>query len=199
MVSAKIFSESKAVGYRKRNRKEEIDLEAGGRRRFIIYVAAALIYYAAVIIIFNDVLMISWVPTGSMAGTINPGDNLICTRFGVGEEEIERYDILIFIPPDKPEMLYVKRVIGLPGEVIEVKNGKVYADGAELDDSFIKAPQNRKGDGIYVVPENCYFFLGDNRNNSNDSRFWQEKYVPAANIQAKARCVIYPFADAGWL
>ena len=96
-------------------------------------------------------------------------------------------------------MNYVKRLIGLPGETIEVKDGKVYADGVELDDSFIKDPQNRKGDGVYRVPEGCYFFLGDNRNNSNDSRFWENKFVPAANIQAKARLVIYPLTDVKWL
>ncbi|MEH2929047.1 signal peptidase I [Candidatus Ventrimonas sp. KK005] len=90
-------------------------------------------------------------------------------------------------------------MIGLPGETIEVKNGKVYADGVELDNSFLKMPQNRKGDGIYIVPEGCYFFLGDNRNHSNDSRFWDEKYVPLENIQAKARFILLPFDNIGSL
>ena len=134
-----------------------------------------------------------------MAGTIEPGDTLACTRFGIGEGEVGRYDILIFTPPDEPGMLYVKRVVGLPGETIEVKDGKVYADGAELDNSFTKAPQNRRGDGVYKVPEGHYFFLGDNRNNSNDSRFWKQKYVPAANLKAKARLITFPFTRIGWL
>ena len=102
-------------------------------------------------------------------------------------------------PPDEPGMLYVKRVVGLPGETIVVKNGKVYADGVELDNSFTKAPQNRRGDGVYKVPEGHYFFLGDNRNNSNDSRFWKQKYVPAANLRAKARLITFPFTRIGWL
>ena len=117
----------------------------------------------------------------------------------IGEGEVGRYDILIFTPPDEPGMLYVKRVVGLPGETIEVKDGKVYADGAELDNSFTKAPQNRRGDGVYKVPEGHYFFLGDNRNNSNDSRFWKQKYVPAANLKAKARLITFPFTRIGWL
>lgn len=164
-------------------------------RGWVIYVVSLM----AVFIVCNHVFMLGFVPTESMAGTINPGDNVISTRYGVGEGDIQRYDVLIFTPPDKPEMTYIKRVIGLPGETIEVRNGRVYADGQELDDSFIKAPQNRRGDGIYKVPEGCYFFLGDNRNNSNDSRFWQQKYVPIENIEAKARFIAYPFADVKWL
>lgn len=162
---------------------------------WIIYVGVLITMFTAC----NHFFMFSEVPTGSMAGSISPGDNVISTRYGVGEKDIQRYDVLIFTPPDKPEMTYIKRVIGLPGETIEVRNGKVYADGVELDNSFIKAPQNRRGDGIYKVPEGCYFFLGDNRNNSNDSRFWKEKFVPAANIQAKARLVISPLTDVKWL
>lgn len=147
----------------------------------------------------NHFLIISEVPTESMAGTIDAGDNLVCTRFGIEEEKIERYDILIFTPQDNPEMLYVKRLIGLPGETIEVRDGKVYADGVELDNSFTNVPQNRRGDGVYKVPEGCYFFLGDNRNNSNDSRFWKNKYVPAANIKAKAKFICFPFTRLTWL
>ena len=92
---------------------------------------------------------------------------------------------------------YIKRVIGLPGETVEVKNGKVYVDGVEMDDSFTNGPMNRRGDGVYPVPEGCYFFLGDNRNQSKDSRFWKEKYIPIENIQAKAWYIVYPFNRAG--
>ena len=141
--------------------------------------------------VFSTVLMLVHIPSTSMEGTIMKGDILIATRYGIGEDEISRYDILIFKFPDNPDETYIKRVIGLPGETIEVKNGKVYADGIELDDSFIKEPMNRRGDGTYIVPEGCYFFLGDNRNHSLDSRF--RKDVPAGNIEGKAKYVIFPF------
>ena len=133
------------------------------KRGFTIYVA----FLIMAVILFKFVFMLTVVPTGSMAGTIDPGAHIICSRYGMDEGDIERYDVLVFIPSDNPEMLYIKRVMGLPGETIEVKDGKVYADGVELDDSFIKAPQNRKGDGVYKVPEGHYFFVGDNRNKSN--------------------------------
>ena len=151
------------------------------------------------IILLKAVFMLSLIPSASMEGTIMTGDVVISTRYDIGKDELQRYDILVFVPPDKPDMTYIKRVIGLPGETIEVKNGKVYADGVELDNSFLKMPQNRKGDGIYIVPEGCYFFLGDNRNHSNDSRFWDEKYVPLENIQAKARFILLPFDNIGSL
>lgn len=81
---------------------------------------------------------------------------------------------------------------------ISVPRFSVSLDGV-LAASFTKGPQNRRGDGVYVVPVGCYFFLGDNRNNSNDSRFWEEKFVPAANIQAKARLICFPFTRLTWL
>lgn len=199
MVSAKIFQGWLVVGWRGGKRKEEADLK---EKRMTRKMKGWGIYIGVLIIVFtacNHFFMFSEVPTDSMAGTIEPGDTLACTRFGIGEGEVGRYDILIFTPPDEPGMLYVKRVVGLPGETIEVKDGKVYADGAEMDNSFTKAPQNRRGDGIYKVPDGCYFFLGDNRNNSNDSRFWKNKYVPAANIKAKAKFICFPFTRLTWL
>lgn len=192
MISAKITHEYMVVGYRKRNREEEVIL----KKKFFTIYAAVLIM---AVILFHYVFMLAVVPTESMAGTIEPGNHVICSRYGIGEGDIERYDVLVFTPPDHPQMLYIKRVVGLPGETIVVKNGKVYADGAELDSSFTKAPQNRKGDGVYKVPEGHYFFLGDNRNNSNDSRFWKNKYVPAANIKAKAKFICFPFTRLTWL
>ncbi len=158
-----------------------------------------IIFAVIVIILFQTVFMLSFIPSSSMEGTIQTNSVVFSTRYDVDEEDIERFDILVFIPPDNPDITYIKRVIGLPGETIEVKEGKVYADGVELDDSFIKAPMNQTGDGTYVVPEHCYFFIGDNRNNSKDSRFWDKPYVPADDIQAKAKCILFPFSDVGSL
>lgn len=157
-----------------------------------------IILMAIFVFLFRTVFMLTLVPTASMDSTIEEGDIVFATRYDISEEDIERYDILVFIPPDNSDNLdvtYIKRVIGLPGETIEVKDGKVYADGVELDNSFVKNPMNRKGDGIYKVPEGCYFFMGDNRNQSRDSRFWTEKYVPGNNIVAKAKCVLFPFRN----
>ncbi|MFG6395351.1 MAG: signal peptidase I [Lachnospiraceae bacterium] len=164
-------------------------------KAIIIYVIFAVI----VVILFQTVFMLSFVPSSSMESTIMTGNVVFSTRYDVEEEDLERYDILTFIAPDDPDITYIKRLIGLPGEKIEVKDGKVYADGVELEDSFIKDSQNHVGDGVYEVPEGYYFFLGDNRNNSKDSRFWDNPYVPANDIQAKAKCILFPFSDVGSL
>lgn len=161
------------------------------KKQFSRAVVIYLLLIAAVIIGFRHIWMLNFVPTGSMEPTIKKGDVVLGTRYDTGKGEIERYDILIFYPPDELDTTYIKRVIGLPGEAIEVRDGKVYANGEELDDSFVRIPMNRRGDGVYTVPEGCYFFLGDNRNNSNDSRFWKEKYVPLENIVAKSKYIIH--------
>lgn len=156
-------------------------------------------YFTIVVIVtvlFQTVWMLSWIPSESMAGTIQTGDVVVSSRLDISSEDIERYDILIFSPLDEPDATYIKRVIGMPGDIIEVLKGKVYANGIELDDSFVSGSMNRTGDGIYKVPEGHYFFMGDNRNNSKDSRFWEEQYVPLENIQARAKFVLFPFVDA---
>ena len=164
-------------------------------KAIIIYVILIVIFF----VLFQTVFMLSFIPSSSMESTIKTNSVVFSTMYDVDEEDLERYDILTFIAPDDPDVTYIKRLIGLPGETIEVKDGKVYADGVELDDSFIKDSQNQVGDGVYEVPEGYYFFLGDNRNNSKDSRFWDNPYVPADDIQAKAKCVIFPFSKAGSL
>jgi signal peptidase I len=163
------------------------------------YTVRILLLGAAFVVViqftFNWILMLDLIPSGSMENTVMTGDILIGTRYD--REEISRYDIVVFIPPEDPESLYLKRVIGLPGETILVEDGKVYADGVELDDSFIAEEMDTSGDGTFVVPEGCYFMMGDNRNHSWDARFWDDKYVPLENIEAKARLRIFPFTTFG--
>ncbi len=182
-----MFHEERGKMYMKKIAKELL-------RMLALYIILMAIF----VFLFRTVFMLTLIPTGSMDSTIEEENIVFATRYDIGEEDIERYDILIFIPPDNSDNLdvtYIKRVIGLPGETIEVKDGKVYANGIELNDYFVKNPMNRKGDGIYKVPEECYFFMGDNRNQSRDSRFWTEKYVSGNNIVAKAKYVLFPFRN----
>lgn len=126
------------------------------------------------------------VPTGSMENTIMPKDRIVAFRWSYLFDDPDRGDIVVFKYPDDEQVLYVKRVLGLPGETIEMKDGKVYLNGSEepLEEDYLK--EEAYGDyGPYTVPENCYFMMGDNRNNSLDSRFWTHKFVEEDKILGK--------------
>lgn len=141
------------------------------------------------------------VPTGSMLNTIQKGDRIIASRVAYVNEDPERYDIVIFYFPDDlargVETPYVKRVIGLPGETVEVVNGKVYItqpDGNQFvaDDSFVTNCVPVGDEGPFVVPEGEYFMMGDNRNDSNDSRYWIDHFVNKDEIIGKVKFRYYP-------
>ena len=133
-----------------------------------------IIFVVVVVLIVNNFLLINArVPSESMEKTIMTGDRFFGNRLAYLFDDPERFDIVVFKYPDDESQLFVKRVIGLPGETVEIKDGKVYINGSEtpLDDSF--TPETPTGDyGPYVVPEGSYFMLGDNRNHSGYSRFW---------------------------
>ena len=99
---------------------------------------------------------------------------------------------------DNEKVYYVKRVIGLPGETVEVKDGKVYINGSDtpLDEPYLPEPMEGSY-GPYEVPEGCYFMMGDNRNNSLDARFWDNKFVAKNKIVAKVLFCYYPFNRIG--
>ena len=100
---------------------------------------------------------------------------------------------MIFRYPDDESQLFIKRLIGLPGETVEIRDGKVYIDGSAepLDDSFV--PETPTGNyGPYKVPEDCYFMLGDNRENSRDSRYWDNTFVTFDEIVGKAVIRYFP-------
>ena len=124
------------------------------------------------------------VPTGSMEHTIEVNDCILGYQLAYLFGSPERGDIVIFPYPDNPETTYVKRIIGLPGETVEIKDGYVYIDGEPIEEPYLK--EEMRGEyGPYVVPEGCYFMLGDNRNSSQDSRKWSNTYLKEEDIMAK--------------
>lgn len=154
-----------------------------------VYLTIAVVTMFAVVLLYTQVLINAYLPSESMENTLMTGDRVIGNRlaYKLGKDP-ERFDIAIFHAPDDEGVLYIKRIIGLPGEKVTIKNGKVYInDGTEpLEDSFIKEKVEKEPDAEYNVPEGCYFMLGDNRNESLDSRFWDNPYVAKDKIVAKA-------------
>lgn len=133
------------------------------------------------------------VPTGSMIPTINEGDQLFVTRV-YKPEKLKTGDIVVFYSEENKDT-YIKRLIGRPGDTVVITHGTVSVNGKELDEKYVK--NNEDFSGTYEVPKGKYFFLGDNRANSYDSRKWVNPYVDEDDIKAKAQIRVYPFNDIG--
>jgi len=160
------------------------------------------------------------VPTPSMEPTILVGDRLLIDKFSIRNgfktglpftphHTLERGDVVVFKFPKEPEVLYVKRIIGLPGETLEIRNKTVYIEGKPLDepykvhsDSYVYPNRGRfhpgSGDqrdnyGPITVPENFYFAMGDNRDDSADSRYFG--FLPLDHIVGSPLIVFWSYQD----
>lgn len=162
-------------------------------KEFMEYLKMIIFVVAVVLVVNNFLLINAKIPSESMEQTIMTGDRVFGNRLAYLFDKPKRFDIVIFKYPDHEKELFIKRIIGMPGETVEIRDGKVYIDGAKepLDDSF--TPEEPLGDyGPYVVPEDSYFMLGDNRNYSKDSRFWNNPYVAEDKILGKAVLRYFP-------
>jgi signal peptidase I len=154
------------------------------------------------------------IPTGSMENNLLVGDHLLVNKFifaptetGLEQtllpiEPIRRGDVIVFKYPEDPARDFIKRVIGLPGETLEIRQKKVFVDGEALDEPyvhFLRPPSGTSGGsydvreryGPVVVPANHYFVMGDNRDNSQDSRWWG--FLPRHYIKGKALMVYWSY------
>lgn len=156
----------------------------------IRWLVSFFIMLGVMFFLFHVVIMNTYVPSASMYPTLQIDGRYISNRLAYIKDDPKRYDIVVFRYPDDESEHYVKRIVGLPGETIEVKDGSVYADGVKLDDLFVSSPT--MGEGTYQVPKGCYFMMGDNRAYSNDSRMWTHKYVSKDKIEAKVISQYYP-------
>lgn len=151
---------------------------------------------AALIISFliNKFLIFKvYIPSESMYPTLKVKDQLFVTKM-YSRDSIQRGDILVFFSDEFNELL-IKRVIGLPGDDIIVKaSGEVLVNGEVLEETYVvQKDETAIFDLEFKVPEDKYFFLGDNRANSLDSRYWSEPYIDFEDIRGEARIIIYPF------
>ena len=167
------------------------DQKLRGILTWIFEIAVALVFAGLVgIFMFQSVT----IQESAMEPTLSVGDRFFVNRVVYKFSSPKRGDLIVFKTSGSDDAaLHISRVIGLPGEVVEIKDGKVYIDGSPtpLDDSFI--PEKMIGSyGPYTVPENCYFMLGDNRNDSKDSRSWKNKFVRFDQLVGKAVVRYYP-------
>jgi len=153
------------------------------------------------------------IPTGSMENNLLIGDHLLVNKFVFGPTATERPllpvreprrgDIVVFKFPDEPERDFIKRVIGLPGEALELRAKKVYINGQALDEPYVHFIQPasesqevtsldvRERYGPVRVPEGQYFVMGDNRDNSQDSRYWG--FLPRQYVKGRALMIYWSY------
>ena len=166
----------------------------------------SLLGYLAVVlvityVIVNFVGVRTEVIGTSMTPTLADGDQLIVEKVSYYFSEPKRYDIIVFPYPEEPDKHYIKRIIGLPGETVQIIDGYVYINGELLDEHYGNEVMNNAGiasDPI-VLGEDEYFVLGDNRNNSEDSRYAAVGNIKRSDIDGRAWVRIWPFDSFGIL
>ncbi|NLK52336.1 MAG: signal peptidase I [Syntrophomonadaceae bacterium] len=137
------------------------------------------------------------IPSGSMLPTIQIDDRVLVNKFIYRFQTPKRLEVIVFEPPPETghHEDFIKRVIGLPGETVEVRNGKVFIDGESLEENYLQeAPDYNFGP--VVVPPNCLFVMGDNRNKSFDSHMWNG-WLTLDNVKGKAFFTYWPFNRMG--
>ncbi|WP_027363548.1 signal peptidase I [Desulfotruncus alcoholivorax] len=130
------------------------------------------------------------IPTGSMEPTIQIGDRIMVSKFAYHFGEPSRGDIVVFRPPFDPERIFVKRLIGVGGDTVEIRGSKLYINGKLIPEDYLPKGLRFQDFGPVQVPPGNYFMMGDNRNNSDDSRVWGN--LPKKNIIGKAVIIYWP-------
>lgn len=160
----------------------------------ILVTAACIAFVLNTFIIAN-----SRVPSGSMENTIMTNDRVIGSRLSYRFSTPERGDIAIFRFPDDESVYYVKRVIGLPGDTIDIIDGAVYLNGSDtpLEEPYLRQKMDPEEPMHFEVPEDSYFMMGDNRNYSYDARYWTNTYVKRDKLVAKVLFRYWPLNQFG--
>ncbi len=193
-------SADESAGRKDKNKaKEEEPLDL--KKEVISWIKTFAITIGIVLFVLVFIILNAQIPTESMESTIMAGDRLIGLRFSYWFSEPERGDIILFKFPLDESRLFIKRVIGLPGETVTIEDGHVYIDGSEvpLDETYLNEEWTFKSDDlVYEVPEDAYFVMGDNRNYSSDSRSWAEIAIsdPDLNITSTEEAMAYSFVPA---
>lgn len=171
-----------------------------GRLQEIIksYVLPVLWGIMAALILTQVMFFLAVVPTGSMETTILTGDRIAGNRMVYWFQEPTYGEIVVFWSAEYNEFM-VKRVIGCPGDTVEIMADGVYVNGRKISDAYTqgRTTELHMGQSAWQVPEDSYFLMGDNRENSADSRYWNQPYVPDEEIYARYM-FRYSLGKNGW-
>ena len=166
-------------------------MEKETKKEIIVYISIIL----AIVLIRTFIVTPVRVNGTSMHPTLKDGEIMILNKIDYSFNDIERFDIVV-VKTDHNKL--IKRVIGLPGETLKYENNTLYIDGEEIEEPYLKEPTEDfdiNELGYKKLPKDCYFVMGDNRDNSNDSRLLG--CIPKKDIEGSSSLVIYPFKKAG--
>ncbi len=156
-------------------------------REILITIALALVIFLALQAMFQSVRVVG----SSMEPSLEQGQYLLLSKASYWFHSPKGGDVIVFKHPEEPDRELIKRVIATPGDIVEIKDGKVYINDIPLEEDYISDPPS------YIfpaqqVPEGYYFVLGDNRNHSSDSHIWSNPWIPEENIIGKAQLSYWP-------
>ncbi len=155
-----------------------------------------LLYCVIPLALFQSFFFMASVPTGSMENTIPVGAQVVTARI-FNKDNVERGDIIVF-ESEEIGVVLIKRCLGLPGDKILFDgSGRVFINGEVYRESYVSSRSDFEGE--FVVPEDCYFFVGDNRAGSFDARYWENSYIHKDFIKGKGVFVLFPFSSFGIL
>lgn len=160
------------------------------------WIICIIIAVIATVLINKFLIYKVYIPSSSMVPTLNKGDQLFVTKV-YNPEKLKTGDIVVFYSRENKDT-YIKRLIGCPGDNVKIEKGVVYVNDKKINQDYVVYDDDTFS-GEYNVPEGKYFFLGDNRPVSNDSRKWKNPFVDEDDIEGKAVLKVYPFKDFGLL
>lgn len=161
------------------------------------WVEPVIIAVILALIIRTFIVQAFKIPTGSMRPTLMEGDRIMVSKFIYKFKKPERGDVIVFISPEDKKKDFIKRLIGLPGESLEISNGTILIDNKAVDASSVIKERyyyNRgdygEKDQVLEVPDDAYYALGDNSISSRDSRYWG--FLPKKYLKGKAFLIYWP-------
>lgn len=167
--------------------------EKQGLLSVLVDILETLILSVVLFFLINAVSARIKIDGSSMEPTLQNNEFVLVSKLNYKFGKVERGDVIVFDFPQNITEEYIKRVIGLPGEVITIEDEKLYVNGQLLKETYINAPPRYEGE--WTVMEDSLFVLGDNRNNSSDSHNWG--FVPLENVVGEALLIYWPPSDWG--
>jgi signal peptidase I len=180
----------------KKNEKKDIKKKKSTVREYAEAIAIAVVLAFFIRLFIVEAFKI---PSGSMIPTLLVGDHLLVSKLTYKFTEPVRGDIVVFKYPDDPSRNFIKRIIAVGGDTVEVRDKVVYVNGTRQEEPYVQyvtqevfpaESSPRDNFGPVTVPQNAYFMMGDNRDSSLDSRFWENRFVKRRSVVGKA-LIIY--------